>query len=234
MAWQADTVYQQQRPIRFGTWPDHLKKVNANVVFSWYGQNEALDGLERIPQFVTASDALLDTFAQHADRIVVVSPIPFEKTPPPLRDLSAHNKDLKRYVDALRDLATRRGHAFVDLSTPQGTADDDLRLTENGMHLKHDAFPSQAVRTARQLGVPVRPWNELEPLRAAIVRKNRLWFDYWRPMNWSFLHGTRTMVPFSLDAKHKRRTFPEEMEKFLPIIASTEAEIAGLASQPKP
>jgi hypothetical protein len=47
----------------------------------------------------------------------------------------------------------------------------------------------------------------------------RLWFDYWRPMNWAFLTGDRTNVPYSKDWKDAdKRLFPEEMKDFEPLL----------------
>jgi hypothetical protein len=73
--------------------------------------------------------------------------------------------------------------------------------------------------------------DSAERLRQAIQAKNRLWFNYWRPMNWAFLHGDRIEQPSSRDYRDpKIRWFPAEMEKFMPLIEAKEKEIAGLAA----
>jgi len=77
-----------------------------------------------------------------------------------------------------------------------------------------------------------------EALRQSILARNRLWFDYWRPMNWAFLSGDRTEQPSSRDHRDPRvRWFPAEMNQFLPLIEFKEREIANqtsaLARQPK-
>jgi hypothetical protein len=70
----------------------------------------------------------------------------------------------------------------------------------------------------------------MEALRLAVVEKNRLWFDYWRPMNWAFLGGDRTFVPSSHDHNDPSvRWFPAEMEKFVPLIERAEARVQELA-----
>jgi len=57
------------------------------------------------------------------------------------------------------------------------------------------------------------------------VEKNQLWFDYWRPMNWAFLHGDRIEQPSSRDHRNpKIRWFPEELEKFWHLIEARERE----------
>jgi hypothetical protein len=71
---------------------------------------------------------------------------------------------------------------------------------------------------------------EMEALRQAVVEKNRLWFDYWRPMNWAFLGGNRTEQPSSRDPNNLEiRIFPAEMEKFVPLIERAEARVDELA-----
>ena len=73
----------------------------------------------------------------------------------------------------------------------------------------------------------LRP-DSAERLRALIRAKNRLWFDFWRPMNWAFLHGDRTEQPSSRDYRDpKVRWFPAEMDRFLPLIEAKEKAIAN-------
>ena len=68
--------------------------------------------------------------------------------------------------------------------------------------------------------------EKCEKVRQAVIAKNRLWFNYWRPQNWAFLNGDRTEQPSSRDHRDpKKRWFPEEMEKFLPMIEAKEREI---------
>lgn len=67
---------------------------------------------------------------------------------------------------------------------------------------------------------------------ALITAKNRLWFHYYRPQNWAFLAGDRTKQPSSRDhLDPTKRWFPEEMEKFLPLIEAKEREIWALAKK---
>ncbi len=71
-----------------------------------------------------------------------------------------------------------------------------------------------------------------QPLLDLIIAKNRLWFDYWRVQNWAFLAGDRTNQPSSRDyLDPTKRWFPEERERFLPLIEAKEREIDTLAAQ---
>ncbi len=67
-----------------------------------------------------------------------------------------------------------------------------------------------------------------------ITAKNRLWFHYYRPQNWAFLAGDRTNQPSSRDhLDPSKRWFPEELEKFVPLIDAKDAEIWALAKKLK-
>ena len=237
MAWQADTVYRQQRPLNFGGWDQQLERVDANLLICWFGQIEAMDGPARIPDFVSAYDKLLDLLLEHADRAVLVSPIRFEKTAVPLPDLTVHNRSVDQYCRAIGELAGRRGATYIDLSNAGDSTAE--RLTDNGLHLTPAGYRAVALCVARQIGIPTPPWPDLEPVRQAVLHKNELWHRYWRPMNWAFLAGDRTNVDFSRDAEHKERTLPEVIEQYLPRIEQADERICTAttvepAIEPKP
>src|SRR5262249_52302992 len=122
---------------------------------------------------------------------------------------------------------------------------DEPRLTDNGLQLTPRGHAAVAVAFTRQLGwgplaeragkvSPDGAWAnpEMEKLRLAVVEKNRLWFEYWRPQNWAFLGGDRTSQPSSRDPRDpKVRWFPAEMERFVPLIDAQEKVVQRLASQ---
>src|SRR5439155_10727375 len=83
MAWEADTVYEQWRDLNFGSWARQLETAGATIVVAQFGQMEALDGTGRITEFATAYHRLLDQFASRTRRLVLVSPMPFEKPSAP-------------------------------------------------------------------------------------------------------------------------------------------------------
>jgi len=244
MGWEGDTVYEQRRDLNFGSWSNQLQRVGATIVFAQFGQSESLQGREKLPQFVAAYERLLDTLAAKTRRVVLLSPTPFEKMEPPLRDDPVRTEDLKLYVEAIQVLAKERGFPFVDLFTPlQKSAGREPRLTRDGMHLSAHGHWLAARETARQLGQSLEVAKakmdpktgalsppDFERLRQTILAKNQLWFDHWRPMNWAFLHGDRVEQPSSHDHRNpKVRWFPQEMEKFLPLIATKEREAEELA-----
>ena len=246
MAWEGDTVFEQRREMNFGSWPDQLRRVGATVIFAQFGQMEALQARTSVPQFIYAYEKLLNQFSTQTPRIILLSPTPFEKPAPPLPDLSLHNQDLRHYVEAIHQLALKRGCGFVDLFTPLlKPAGTGLPQTDDGVHLRASGHWSVARETSDQLGFrnnirglqanpatgALQP-DSAERLRQLIQAKNRLWFDYWRPMNWAFLKGDRTEQPSSRDHRNpKIRWFPTEMEQFPKLIEAKEQQIARLAAE---
>lgn len=239
LAWEGDTVFEQWRDVNFPGLVQQLEQLGANVVLVQFGQMECLSGGERLPDFVQAYERLLSGIERPARRIVLFSPQPFENPHQALLpDLTRHNADAKRYADAVRDLAARRGLLFVDLYSPLSVRAKGLpRLTDNGLHLNDYGHEVVADEIVRQLGLAPATAKSHERLHAAAMDFERLWFDSWRPMNWDFLHGAHTAVPFSRSWKDgEQRIFPEEMKEFQPILDAAEANIAralaGGAAEP--
>ena len=228
LAWEGDTVYKQStvrerwRKGAFGGWPEQLERVGATAIIAQFGQSEALDRSSDVEQFIHAYEKLLEQFEKKTTRIIVLSPTPFERVDPPLPDLSLQNTHLRRFTDAIRLLARRRGHTFVDLlGIGQGGTD---ALTDNGLHLNTAGHRAVAVRVAQRLSISFRH----DPvLRLAVVEKHRLWYDYWRPANWKCLYGDDGERIFG-KAAGDSVAFREEWKRFPKLIENAEARIGEL------
>jgi putative membrane-bound dehydrogenase-like protein len=230
MAWEADTVYEQWRDLNFGAWTPQLERAGATAVIAQFGQIESLDGITRIPEFVAAYHRLLDQFALRTRRIVLVSPMPFERPmAPDAPDLTQRNPDVRAYVDAIRDLARQRGAVFVDLFGELSRRPANApRLTDDGLHLNDQGLAEVADRIARLLGATATPALRNTALRETIIEKNRLWYDCWRPANWSFVYGDRVSQIFAKGAGNEP-SLKEAFEQYRPLIATTENRIHDLA-----
>lgn len=227
MAWEGDTVYEQWRDINFGSWSDQLNSAGATVVFTQFGAMESLAGPEKIPEFIAAYERLLDQFVAKSKRIVLLSPRPFEKpVGAHFPDNTPKNAGVAEYSQAISKLAAKRGLIYVDLLTP--LTKSDRRLTTNGIHLTPEAQPIVATLVAEALRVPPAATEKLESLLPAIREKNRLWFDNWRPMNWTFAFGDRTEQPFGKPGGSKP-ALRIELEEFIPLIAAADTRIHDIA-----
>ena len=137
------------------------------------------------------------------------------------------------FPDALQSLKQVAGVTLLDNHTLAGTN----RWRSGDGNLQED--PQLALATAaRFLATNTKlNWVNLtveKDLLTLIAAKNRLWFHYYRPQNWAFLAGDRTHQPSSRDhLDPSKRWFPEELEKFVPLIDAKDAEIWALAAKLK-
>ncbi len=244
LGWEGDTVFAQPRDVGFPPLTNLLRKAGATVVFLQFGGTEAFAGTNDLPRFIAAYEKMLGDFATVTPRLVLVTPPPFARTGPPLPDLTRRNPDLAAFADAIRNLAKRRGLPVVDLfaelsgpKSPAGLTFDGHQLSDRGQGFVAAAFTKQLGMPdlAKRTG-PVGPdgrWKDpgVESFRREVVAKNRLWFDYSRPVNWAFLGGDRVEQPSSRDHRDlKVRWFPGEMEEFVPLIEKAEARIRELVN----
>lgn len=240
MAVDADTVYLQERELNFGIWRQQLDAVGATVVIAQFGQMEALDGVARLPEFVAAYHRLLDEFATRTARLVLVSPMPFQKSESQnIPDLTGRNDDVVAYAEAVKAIAAQRGAVFVDLTKLQPMAgsapfaldelpDDAESLTGNGIHLTPRGVIDVGLNIHAAL-VGGKPPLVGKELLAAIVAKNRIWAECWRPANWNFAYGDRVSQQFAKAAGGKpdlRGAFAQHR----PLLAEAEARIAAIAN----
>ena len=230
LAWEADTVFRQDRPLNFGDLPLQLRRCGATAVLLMFGRQECLErGAAGVVEFEAAYDRLLSQVKTVTPRLIVAEAVPFEAKPKPLPDLSARNADLALYNAALRRLAEKHGALFLGLGSDGPPA---VSLTRDGVNLTEAGAGEVAQRLLAQAGL--RDATGLEPLRAAVRAKNRLWHQYWRPDNWAFLHGDRTAQPSSRDHLNPQlRWFPAELERYQKLIADKENELWKLAEERK-
>lgn len=249
MAVDADTVYLQERELNFGTWRQQLEAVGATVVIAQFGQMEALDGVAKLPEFVAAYHRLLDEFSARTVRLVLVSPMPFDKPASPnIPDLTKRNTDLLAYSEAVRTIAKQRGAVFASL-----TDEDNIvtyirggkpgNLAANGIHATDFAWERVANAIVGRLGLKMEilkqeettsnfPYRPPTELHAAIVEKNRLWSQCWRPSNWNFAYGDRASQPFARPAGGQpdlKGAFAQHRA----LLAEADARIAAIANGEK-
>ena len=230
MAWESDTVHEQWRDLNFGAWPPQLERAGASLVIAQFGQMESLDGPGRLTEFTAAYHRLLDQFATRTRRLVLLSPMPFEKPlPSHAPDLTQRNPDVAIYTAAIRKIAQQREAIFVDLFQPLlARLSPSQRLTDDGIHLTSTGLREVAQIIANQLGAQDSSKAASKPLLEAIVDKNRLWYDCWRPANWSFVYGDRISQLYG-KAGGLEPSLKESFERSRPLIASAETRIHALA-----
>jgi len=224
MAWEGDTVYEQWRDINFGSWQEQLEAAGASCVFLWFGQMEALDDTRDDAAFESHARQLLDEFAKVTPRLVILAPLPFQSPPADAigcPDRTGANPRISRLSAILRRLATERGAIFTD-------APGTTIPTTNGIHLPSGQSSPVASHFHQQLTSSPAPACP-PTLRDLIARKNTLWHDCWKTMNWAFAYSDRTEQPFG-QGIGSHPPLAAELEQYKPLIRTADALIHEAAT----
>jgi hypothetical protein len=216
LAREGDTVFEQPRDVNSPSLFDQLKSTRTTVIFVQFGDAESLAGPERLPGFVTKHERMCDRLATITPRLVLITPAGGAGKP---------NEQLRAYAAGIRQIAERRGYACADVSGLANSEADVATAIAASLGLSKAVALTGGSNARGQWKSPA-----METLRKAVVEKNRLWFEYSRPMNWAFLGGDRQFVPSSRDPDDlKVRIFPREMQKYVPLIEKADAKIDELA-----
>jgi lysophospholipase L1-like esterase len=238
LGWSGDSVWGEARA-EFGSQKDGYAKLvqevseaKPTVLLICYGQSEAFAGEAGLGKFDQQYETLLGDLARTGAKIWLIGPTWHEDLPRPLPDPAEHNRRIKIYSDAVRELAARRGCGFVDslAALPDGAkADSPQPLTDNGLHLT--AYGAWRFAQAMLAGlIPDAAANvspatgdaaeRLERIRQKTITKNRQFFHRWRPQNDTYIFGFR---------KHEQGKNAVEIPQFDPIVQRMEREIAEMA-----
>lgn len=248
LAWEGDTVFEQHRDLNYPTLEAQLDRMSATVVLAQFGQSESLRGKERLPEFIDAYKKLISRLdGGKRRRVMVIEPNVL--APFPARDEAGVPAvpDSQAYAMAIEEMCEKLGVTYLHNVISDFGLNPSLVLRD-GMHLNpsgqgliasgiaYDLRGSDAGSSTDFSGITdKKPSPEMEKLREMVVSKNRLWFHYTRPQNWAFLAGDRTNQPSSRDhIDRTKRWFPEELERFLPMIDAKDKEIWDFASKLNP
>lgn len=237
LGWSGDTVWAESRGIfddpaaGYAKMIEQLKGLKPTVVILGYGGNEAFAGKEGVPRFLAQYEKLLsDLESLGVKRFVFLSPIRHENLGPPLPDPAEVNRNIAVYSNAIRDVAAKRGAPFVDLFSLK----PESHLTDNGLHYTEKGYRATASVLANSLRIPTARWDafvkspqsaegkQLAKLRDAIVEKNFLYFQNWRPQNVTYLFLFR---------KHEQGNNAGEVAEFEKLVIQQEAKIAEIRKQ---
>ncbi|PAW63197.1 MAG: hypothetical protein B9S34_14780 [Opitutia bacterium Tous-C1TDCM] len=208
-----DEVTTRARSKDFGTPDEWLAKVQAGVVFAFFGYNESFAGAAGLPKFREDLEKFLRaTRAKNynglgAPRIVLFSPIAVEKHPDPNVEYKPGvNANLEAYAQAMADVARdQAGVTFVDLFAPsrelyaEAAKNGQPPLTINGVHLNSAGEAQLAAKAYPALvGAPApdtaKP--EFEKLRAVVNAKNLMWHSRYRTVDGYNVYGDRSKIAY--------------------------------------
>lgn len=201
LAWSADEVNLQVRPVNFGGLDEHLHQQKADIIIAAFGLNEAFKGPDSLSTFKEQLDDFLKGLKRRkyngrtSPVIILLSPTAHEQLGGFLPDPRTHNQNLRQYSRVMKQVAAALDIAFVDLFNPtyERMLEGDS-LTRNGIHLNEKGYKLVSEVMARSLGLPVSSWindQHSSTLRNAIDTKNRHFFYRFKAANGEYLYGRR-------------------------------------------
>ena len=242
----ADEVANRQRAGDYTKLDDPVAAFGADTYLLFFGFNESFAGSTGVEKFradyltllgeLTAKYPRDDTKAP--PRFVIVSPIAVEPSGDPLMpDADAQNKTLALYRDAARDVAAKKGLAFLDLfdaTRETFAAQPGLQHTINGCHVNEAGDRLVATLLDEKLfGAPASHQlgaDAFAKLRSAVIDKAWIAMQDHRMVNGWYVYGGRR----TWDTE----TFPREYLKLRNMAAVRDAYVwdiaAGRPVQPQP
>lgn len=209
LCFPGDEPFTRDRSLNFGEPDEHLEHSKADVILFFFGFNESFAGPSGLERFAIDLTRLVEETrtknysGKGAPRMVLVSPIAHEDLGDPnVTDGKAHNVDLEKYADAMRQVAEQTEVGFVDLFHPTKElfAQSKQKLTINGVHLSDagDAAVGPLLDLAL-FGEPEGAMTQATPaetarLKAAIADKNFHWWHRYRAVNGYSIYGTRGLA----------------------------------------
>lgn len=239
LGYSGDELKTRPREESFGSPDEWLAKVKANVIFCFFGYNEALRGPSGLDGFrkdlAETIDGMLSKKydGQSAPRLVFFSPIAHENLKNPnLPDGSANNEKLDLYTQAMQVVCAQKGVRFVDLFHPTQKlyAAAKSPLTMNGIHLNDDGDRAVAEVIVKDLFGAAKAKQsdkEIERLRQAILDKNYYWFSRYRVVDGYNVFGGRSTLAWH--GQSNADVMKREMEIFDVMTANRDKRVWAVA-----
>ena len=238
LAVAGDTVTSRPRSKGVPSPEDYLAKCKADVIFLFFGYNESFGGEAKVAQFKSDMTALVTKYqttkynGESAPRIVLFSPIAHENLRDRLLpDGTANNVNLALYTDAIKNVATEKGVAFVDLFTPSQAlyAKAKKPLTLNGVHLLPEGYRQlgEVIATAIT-GKTVTATPAMEPLRQAVMEKDWHWHNRFRATDENDIWGSRAGLRF-VAGQSNGEVLEHELSMLDVMTANRDAKIHAVA-----
>ncbi len=206
LGYPGDELKVRSREENFGSPDEWLTKVRANVVFCFFGYNEALRGEAGLDSFRRDLAEVIDGMrSQKYDgeshpQLVFFSPIAHEDLKSPhLPDGSANNPKLALYTQAMREVCQQKQVRFIDLFKASQRLYESSKspLTMNGIHLTDDGEKELSRAILPELMPEAKlpsDLGKLEKLRQAILDKNDYWFSRYRVVDGYNVFGGRSKL----------------------------------------
>ncbi len=237
LGFSADEITTRLRSQSFGTPEEWLAKVQANVIFAFFGYNESFAGTEGLPLFKAQLDNYLKSLTttkfdgQSLPRVVLFSPIAHENLRSiHLPDGKENNQRLAVYSKAMAEVAVARQVLFVDLFTPTlAIQSQGNPWTINGIHLNDHGNSALARVIEKALFDQPVPETNLKRIQRAVLDKNQHWFARYRTTDGYSVFGGRAGLVFAPDKQTNFVVMQREMEVLDVMTANRDRRIWAVA-----
>jgi len=245
LGFSADEVTTRTRSDNFGSPDQWLAKNETDVVFGFFGYNEALRGADGLAGFRSNLAKMIDGMrsqkynGKSAPRIVLFSPIAHENLKSRhLPDGKENNEKLALYTKAMAEVCEEKDVRFVDLfaATKQlyagvSKARASKSLTLNGVHLLDHGNQALAKHIAKALFARAAEVTgndaALAKLREAILDKNYHWFSRYRVVDGYNVFGGRSRLTWF--GQSNADVMMREMEMFDVMTANRDVAVWAAA-----
>ncbi|MCG8653887.1 MAG: PA14 domain-containing protein [Pirellulales bacterium] len=236
LGFAGDEVKTRPRSKDFGSPDQWMAKCETDVVFCFFGYNEALRGEDGLAEFTKDLGEMIDAMAAQryngssAPRLVVFSPIAHENLySPHLPDGTENNAKLAEYTAAMKQVCADREVTFVDLFTPTQRlyAEATRPLTMNGIHLLDHGNKAVAQEVIKRLFPNKTLPSDVDRLRQAVLDKNYHWFSRYRVVDGYNVFGGRSTL--SWHGQSNADVMRREMEIFDVMTANRDHRIWAVA-----
>lgn len=239
LGFSGDEIDRRPRSENFGTPDEWLSKVKADVVFCFFGRNEALRSEAGLQDFRQALADMIDQMrsqqynGESAPRLVVFSPIAHEDLESRhLPDGEADNQNLALYTQAMSEICERKRVRFVDLfsASQKLYAESTEPLTMNGVHLLERGNQAVAKVIMQQLfpNASLAMLENIDELRSAVLDKNYHWFSRYRVVDGYNVFGGRSRLAWF--GQSNADVMQREMEIFDIKTANRDKQIWAIAA----
>ncbi|MEQ9406162.1 MAG: PA14 domain-containing protein [Fuerstiella sp.] len=239
LAFPGDELKTRPREDNFGSPDQWLTKNESDVVFCFFGYNEALRGPEAVDGFRRDLAETIDGMrsqkynGESAPTIVMFSPIAHENLNNRLLpDGSRNNANLHLYTEAMRDVCAAKDVVFVDLFAPtvQLYSEAEQPLTMNGIHLLEHGDKAVASVITKSLFDTAQPKisaTDLQKLHEAVLEKNYYWFSRYRVVDGYNVFGGRSKLAWF--GQSNADVMMREMEIFDVMTANRDQRVWAVA-----
>jgi putative heme-binding domain-containing protein len=239
LGFPGDELKTRSRSANFGSPDQWLSKCKADVIFCFFGSNEArrgeggLSGFEKDLNDVIGGMQGQQYNGKSAPRLVLFSPIAHEDLKSPhLPDGSDNNKSLAAYTAVMKKVCAAKEIPFVDLfaATQKLYASAKNPLTMNGIHLLDhgneavaEAIMSDLFGSRRSTGTA-----NIQKIRDAVLDKNYHWFSRYRVVDGYNVYGGRSKLAWH--GQSNAAVMRREMEIFDVMTSNRDQRIWAIAA----